>query len=172
MIIKAWEPLFSLLALAGAGVVGLFMEHPEPNSRSQPTVTPYKNAQQRELAATHSSNQHDEKGEQESNWGKRLFEKPTDTCLSSSTGFWSSLQVSSIAQQQVCSLKQQGCEPLLTNKLRSGCIRGRLSADYPPHRGIMAQALSVVATLRTPTPPCSCPLSFMASANSLPVQCS
>src|SRR3984893_14413944 len=27
---------------------------------------------------------------------------------------------------------------------RSRCIRGRLSADYPPHRGIMAQALSVV----------------------------
>src|ERR1700731_2602241 len=27
---------------------------------------------------------------------------------------------------------------------RSRCIRGRLSADYPPHGGIMAQALSVV----------------------------
>src|SRR6202022_5024651 len=27
---------------------------------------------------------------------------------------------------------------------RSRCIRGRLSADFPPHRGIMAQALSVV----------------------------
>jgi hypothetical protein len=27
---------------------------------------------------------------------------------------------------------------------RSRCIRGRLSADYPPHRGIMAQPLSVV----------------------------
>jgi hypothetical protein len=82
MAVKAWGPLFAWLVLAGAGIAGLFVvEHPEPHSRSQPTVTPYQNSHSDELAATHSSNQHGQKGEQERCWIDGLFDKPTDTLL-------------------------------------------------------------------------------------------
>jgi hypothetical protein len=81
MVIRAWWPLFGLLVLTGAGITGLFVEHPEPHNRSQPTVTPYQNSHSDELAATHSSNQHGQKGEQERSWIEGLFDKPTDTLL-------------------------------------------------------------------------------------------
>jgi hypothetical protein len=84
MAIKAWGPLFALLMLAG--VAGLFVEHPKPYDRSQPTVTPYQNSHSDELAATHSSNQHGQKGEQERSWIEGLFDKPTDTLLVSFNG--------------------------------------------------------------------------------------
>ncbi len=86
MVIKAWGPLFALLALAGAGIAGLFVEHSEPYSRSQPTVTPYQNSHSDELAAPHSSNQHGQKREQERSWIEGLFDKPTDTLLVSFNG--------------------------------------------------------------------------------------
>lgn len=74
-------PLVCLFMLTGAGVIGLFAEHPKPRNRSQPTVTPYQNSHPDELAATHSSNQHGQKGEQERSWIDGLFDKPTDTLL-------------------------------------------------------------------------------------------
>jgi hypothetical protein len=81
MVIRAWWPLFGLLVLAGAGITGLFVEHPEPHNRSQPTIAPYQNSHSDEPAATHSSNQHGQKGEQERSWIEGLFDKPTDTLL-------------------------------------------------------------------------------------------
>ena len=81
MVIKARGPLFGLLVVAGAGITGLFAEHPEPHNRSQPTVTPDKNSRRAELAATHTDNQNGKKGEQERSWIEGLFDKPTDTLL-------------------------------------------------------------------------------------------
>jgi hypothetical protein len=81
MAIKAWGPLFAWLVLSWAGITGLFMEHPEPHNRGQPTVAPYDNSYSDELAATHSSNQHGKKGEQERSWVEGFFDKPTDTLL-------------------------------------------------------------------------------------------
>lgn len=81
MAIKAWGPLFALLALAGVGIVGLFVEHPEPYNRGQPTIAQYKDSRRAELAATHTDNRNGKKGEQERSWIEGLFDKPTDTLL-------------------------------------------------------------------------------------------
>jgi hypothetical protein len=82
MVIKSWGPLFALFMLFGASLFGLLVvEHPEPNNRSQPTISPNRNSRPSELAATRAPNQYGEKGKQESNWIECLFDKPTDTLL-------------------------------------------------------------------------------------------
>jgi hypothetical protein len=81
MVIKSWGPLFALLALFGASLFGLFVEHPEPHNLSQPTVAPNHNSYPSEFATAHNPIQHGEKGEQKSSWIKGLFYKPTDTLL-------------------------------------------------------------------------------------------
>lgn len=82
MVIKAWGPLFALLALAGTGIVGLFVEHPEPYNRGQPTVTPCRNRPECKRITIIASNENDDKGKQESNW----YDKPTDWLLALFTG--------------------------------------------------------------------------------------
>ncbi|WP_156898285.1 hypothetical protein [Methylocapsa acidiphila] len=82
MVIKAWGPLFALLALFGASLFGLLgVEHPEPHSSGQPAVAPYHNRDSRKFAATLDHNQYYDKGEQKSHWVEQIFEKPTDTLL-------------------------------------------------------------------------------------------
>jgi hypothetical protein len=73
MVIKAWGPLFVLLVLFGASLFGLFVEHPEPYNRSQPTVSPYQDSTTAKSAATRAANQNSKKGEQESKTGLSVF---------------------------------------------------------------------------------------------------
>jgi hypothetical protein len=75
MVIRAWGPLVGLFMLAGTGVIGLVVEHPEPYNRGQPSIAPCI------VAAPPTANQNGKKGKQESNWIEGLFDKPTDTLL-------------------------------------------------------------------------------------------
>jgi hypothetical protein len=71
MVIKAWWPLFALLALFGASLFGL-VEHSEPHNCSQPAIAPYRNRPESKRITAVTSNENNDKGKQESNWKARI----------------------------------------------------------------------------------------------------
>jgi len=85
MVIKAWGPLVGLFMLAGAGVIGLTVDHPEPYNRSQPTVAENRNGPVGKSWAVVGAEHHDEKGNQKSEWYD--YFKPTDWLLVIFNGF-------------------------------------------------------------------------------------
>jgi hypothetical protein len=82
MVIKAWGPLFGWLVLAGAGIHGLIVDHPEPHNRGQPTEAPCRNSPEGKRIIVGTPKPNDGERKQESNW----YDKPTDWLLALFTG--------------------------------------------------------------------------------------
>jgi hypothetical protein len=81
MGIRAWGPLFALLALLAAGLTGVALQYSKPHNEGEPAKVEERNSPIAKPIAQVTTDQGDTKGKDKRAWSESLLEKPTDTLL-------------------------------------------------------------------------------------------
>jgi hypothetical protein len=81
MTIRAWGPLFVLIALFGAGLTGVTLQNSKPNNQAEPTKTEQRNRPASKPITETASIPDDQEGKKKQAWYEIFFEKPTDALL-------------------------------------------------------------------------------------------
>jgi hypothetical protein len=80
MKVRAWGPLFALLALLAAGLTGMALQYSEYDE-AEPAKTEKRYSPSTETIIQTAPDKGDKKGKEKEAWYKPLFEKPTDSLL-------------------------------------------------------------------------------------------